>query len=217
MSRATFAPGANVVVRYITRMDGAVGMTWPYRVVRDDGDIVALWIPTGARGMLWRTPPGQPRELVDAPWRRDTLRLMFPGEQYSVWLFWEGEPRAFTTYYVNMEEPFRRTAVGFDTNDHALDIVVARDLSWTWKDRDEFEGLIATGHFSPEFAETVEAAAWRALGLIEQSAPPFDGSWLTWKPPAEWTVPALVDNWRDEPPTLWPKRSWAYPRANPAG
>lgn len=208
---AYFAQGDEVVVRYITRFGGMVGMTWPYRVVRDDPDLLALWLPRGSRGMLWGNQPGQPRQLVEGEWRRDTLRLMYPGKPYSIWLFWEGEPRRFTTYYVNFEEPFRRTPVGFDTNDQTLDIMVAPDLSWSWKDREDFEALIASGQFSAEFAETVEATATSVLGLIESRAAPFDGSWLDWAPPAEWSNPVLHPRWREEPPLVWERYSWAYP------
>src|SRR5512139_2821812 len=148
-----FRTGDEVVIRYITRMDGQVGMSWPFRVVRDEPDLVALFIPAGATFMRWYTPPGGTRELVEGLWRRDVLRLMFPGEAYSIWLFWEGPERRFTTYYVNFEEPFRRTAIGFDTNDHTLDIMVAPDLSWTWKDTEEFDALIQSGNFSPDFGQ----------------------------------------------------------------
>ncbi len=64
--------------------------------------------------MAWNQAPGEPRQLVEREWRRDMLRLMFPGEAHSVWCFWEGDDRHFTSYYVNLEEPFRRTAIGVD-------------------------------------------------------------------------------------------------------
>jgi len=210
-----FQPGDEVVVRYITRMDGRVGMSWPYRVVQDDDELVALYIPAGATYMQWHTPPGDERRLVEARWRRDVLRLMFPGRAYSVWLFWEGSPRRFTTYYVNLEEPFRRTPIGFDTNDHTLDILVAPDLTWSWKDRDDFEGLIASGNFSPEFGEAVERAAREALDLIEGGKSPFCDGWDGWTCPESWATPALHPRWREEPPALWEQREWAYPLAKP--
>lgn len=210
-----FQSGDEVVLRYITRFGDGVGMSWPYRVVRDDDDLLALYIPRGSVYMQWHTHPEGTRQLVEANWRRDVLRLMFPGKPYSIWLFWEGEPRAFTTYYVNFEEPFRRTPVGFDTNDHTLDIIVAPDLTWTWKDKDDFERLIANGHFSEAFGNEVRAAATEVLAIIESKASPFDGSWETWSPPLEWTAPILHPRWRAEPPVLWERRQWAYLMARP--
>jgi hypothetical protein len=215
MTTQPFQPGDEVVLRYITRLDGRVGMSWPFRVVRDDPELVALYIPTGATYMQWQTPPGGTRELVEARWRRDVLRLMFPGEAYSIWLFWEGEPRSFTTYYVNFEEPFRRTPVGFDTNDHTLDIMVAPDFSWAWKDRDDFEGLITSGHFSSAFGEEVRRKAAQAVEVIEARAGVFAQGWEAWLPPPGWATPVLHPRWREEPATLWERREWAYPLAQP--
>ena len=207
-----FNPGDHVVLRYVTRFDGGVGMSWPYTVVQDTPDLLALYIPTGATYMQWSTPPATGRrELVEARWRRDVLRLMFPGEAYSVWLFWEGEPRQFTTYYVNFEEPFRRTPIGFDTNDHTLDIMVAPDFSWHWKDREDFEALIVNGHFSPEFGDELRANADRVVETIEARSGPFAAGWETWLPRTEWATPTLHPRWREEPATHWPRREWAYP------
>ena len=212
-----FEPGDEVVLRYITRFGSGVGMTWPFTVVRDDADLVALYIPAGSTFMRWDTSVPGRRELVEGEWRRDVLRLMFPDKGYSIWLFWEGEGRPFTTYYVNFEEPFRRTAVGFDTNDHTLDIMVKPSLEWEWKDRPEFEALIANGHFSAEFGESVEAAAQEVLGLIARREAPFSAGWETWTPPGDWRRPELHARWRDEPVIPWTRRAWAYPMANSFG
>lgn len=201
------------MVRYITRVGGAVGMTWPFRVVYDNDDLVALWIPKGSVGRTW-AQSRHGRELVDSMWRRATLRLMFPGRQYSVWLFWEDESGTFETYYVNLEEPLRRTKVGFDTNDHTLDIVVTPRLTWRWKDREEFERTVADGHYSKEFAGTVESAAADVVRLIEAGAGPFDGQWEAWRAPAGWQLPVLPQGWQSEQPTLWERHEWAYPTAN---
>lgn len=202
-------PGDEVVLRYITRLDAAPGMTWPARVVRDD-DLLALYVPRGTTAMAWHQPPGEPRRLVEREWRRDMLRLMFPGEAHSVWCFWEGDERRFTSYYVNLEEPFRRTAIGFDTNDHALDIVVTPDLAWAWKDMDEFEGLVARGVYSPEFGEAVRAEAGRVIRDIEARRAPFGAGWDAWTPPPGWGPPRLHPRWREEPAVPWERRAWAY-------
>jgi len=202
-----------VVLRYVTRFGSGVGMSWPYRVVRDDAELTALFIPEGATYMQWQARPDGTRELGEARWRRDVLRLMYPGRTYSIWLFWEGDPRRFTTYYVNFEEPFRRTPIGFDTNDHTLDIMVAPDFSWRWKDEDDFEALIANGNFSADFGAEVRAAARGVLDMVETRASPFSDGWETWAAPPNWEVPVLHERWRDEPATTWDRRRWAYPLA----
>lgn len=205
-----FAPGNVVALRYITRADATVGMTWPARVVRDDESLVALWIPEGAEYRAWHQPHREPRRLVPARWRRETLRLMFPGAAHSIWCSWEGSTRAFRIYYVNFEEPFRRTPIGFDTNDHTLDIIVWPDFRWEWKDRDEFDALVEQGVFTAPFARAVLAEAETVIRTIERRAAPFAGDWPSWRPPDDWTVPELPAEWNVVPPVPWDRRHWAY-------
>ena len=46
-------------------------------------------------------------------------------------------------WYVNFQEPYRRTERGIETMDLALDIIAEPDRSsWRWKDEDEFALLI---------------------------------------------------------------------------
>ena len=60
------------------------------------------------------------RRLADAerahPWHGRTrweghgvLMLQRPGEAHAIWVFWHGPEREFTGWYVNLQEPFRRT------------------------------------------------------------------------------------------------------------
>jgi predicted RNA-binding protein associated with RNAse of E/G family len=203
-------PGTIVALRYITRA-GAPGMTWPCRVVEDRDDLLALYVARGSTYTQWGLDAAGNRGLVENTWRRDVLRLMYPGEPYSIWLFWESEPeRHFTAYYVNFEEPFRRTSVGVDTNDHTLDIVVAPDLTWRWKDSEEFDERIRTGLFSPEFGAEVRASAEPILARIAEGSPPFDHAWCTWSPEPHWVPPRPDASWPTVPATIWPRSAWAY-------
>ena len=52
-------------------------------------------------------------------------------------------------WYVNLETPFRRTAIGLDTTDLHLDVVFPPDLGKPqWKDEDEVEEAVAYGSMS---------------------------------------------------------------------
>jgi hypothetical protein len=211
-----FVVGDVAVVRYITRTGSLPGTAWACRVLDDGPDGVQLYFPAGAEYIRWLLPgpEGERPEPTYATWPGDMLRMMFPGRQYSIWLFWdrEGGGRKFTGYYVNMEEPFRRTEIGFDTNDHALDIVVAPDLNWRWKDVEEFEELVANGAYREEFAASVRSAAEEAVELIEGRKSPFGDGWETWEPPAEWDPPSLPEHWKDVPAKVWERRDWAFGR-----
>jgi hypothetical protein len=44
---------------------------------------------------------------------------------HAIWVFWHGPQREFRGWYVNLQEPFRRTSLGVDTQDLELDILIA--------------------------------------------------------------------------------------------
>jgi hypothetical protein len=135
---------------------------------------------------------------------------MFPERQHSVSLFWESErsPR-FSRYFVNMEEPFRRTAVGFDTQDHTLDAVVRPDLTWNWRDETELENHVREGFFTPELAESIRAEGLRAIDEISRGTHPCLGGWNQWSPRTD-DIPEIPREWDTTPATYWSKRHWAY-------
>ncbi len=208
-----------VALRYITT-DRRVEMAWPCRVVLDTDELLALFI---AAGSIYRAGPKRTaaQKLVDPKhpypseeriWRNDTLRLLFPGEHHSVALFWEGSGsrRRFLRYFVNLEEPFRRTAVGFDTQDHTLDVVVTPKLECTWRDEAEFDDHVRLGFFTPPLATTVRAEAQRAVDAIRAGTHPCFRGWELWSPELRWSTPTLPASWATTPATSWELRDWAY-------
>ena len=217
-SQRRWNAGDTAVLRYLTR-DGRPGMSWPFTVVEDREDLLALYLPRGALYKRFRRlPPEEARErgyarvLDDEVWRRDVLRLMYPGAHHSIWVFWEHEDgeRRHTSYYVNMEEPYRRTGIGFDTNDHMLDIVVTPDLEWRWKDEDELAERVRQGAHPADFADFIRAEGERVIEKIERRESPFGDGWPEWKPDPSWQTPVLPPEWDKEPPVLWDRRVWAY-------
>jgi predicted RNA-binding protein associated with RNAse of E/G family len=90
-----------------------------------------------------------------------------------------------------LQDPLRRTRTGFDTSDHVLDLVIARDGSWRWKDEHEFEAACRLGRFTPEEAVAVRQAGEAAAAAVEARAWPFDSEWSEWRPDPNWTVPTL--------------------------
>jgi hypothetical protein len=202
--------GEDGVLRYITR-DGRPGMTWGCRVVVDCPDLLALYLPKETPHKRWRPGPAGP-ELTDSAWWANTLRLMFPERAHSVWLTW-GPDAEFVGFYVNLEEPFRRTAIGFDTNDHTLDIVVTPDLRWSWKDEQLLEGQARDGNYSAELIAEIRQEAASVINMIEFRGAPFSDGWDRWRPDPAWPTPVLPATWNSEPAALWDRRRWAYPRA----
>jgi len=119
-------PGDVVALRYITT-DARIEMCWPCRVVEDSNELLALFIAAGSpykagpkrTAQAKRTAPRLDTPPDEYVWRNDTLRLMLPGERHSVSLSWgrDAGHRRLLKFFVNLEEPYRRTEVGFDTQD----------------------------------------------------------------------------------------------------
>ena len=128
------------------------------------------------------------------PWRNHVLHVLLPGRRYSVWLFWSADWE-FLSYYVNLETPFTRSPVGFDTCDHVLDICVRPDRTWYYKDLDQLEVCTEVGLMSAATAAEVRRDAEQAVALIEAWRPPFDAGLESWRPDAAWPVPELPPGW----------------------
>jgi len=196
-----FRPGDPVIVREVWR-----GKIWTVRaltVVKDEPDLLALYQPAGAP---WKRPlslSGRTIRLPDQPWQlhddalpKDALRLILPEQPHSVLIIWRDQWELMC-WYINLEEPFRRTPIGFDYMDQTLDIVVEPDMSsWRWKDEDEFEEALAKGIYSREQALGIREQGERALERLLARKPPFDERWEDWRPDPAWTKPRIEDGWQ---------------------
>ncbi len=138
-------------------------------------------------------------KLVEERWRFNTgvLRFILPERPYSVILFWNHQSYASAdAWYVNVEEPMRRTSFGFDYLDLWLDVVVNPDRkSWYWKDEDEFAESIAVGLIGRGTADSLRVAALQAVDDIQHARPPYLDEWTGWRSPPGWKVPTLPVGW----------------------
>ena len=144
---------------------------WPWRVFSAIPATVveltpartALWIAPGTR-VRW--PSGQRVAIAElragewaheeAEWYGGRLMLHERDAAHSVYVQW-GRTGEFLGWYVNLEEPWRETALGFDTTDHLLDIWIDPDRSWRWKDEDHLAEAVEVGLFTREQADGVRA------------------------------------------------------------
>jgi len=211
--------GDVVVSRYITT-DGRIEICWPCRIVEDRDDLLALFIAAGSpykagpkkSAAEKRRQPRLPLPPDERVWRNDTLRLMLPGRSHSVSMSWGLGAGRFRLlkYFVNMEEPFRRTAVGFDTQDHTLDIEVTPDLAWRWRDEEELTNHVAEGFYTTALATAARAEGEETIEAIRRLDHECLRGWPEWHPPPDWRLPAFVDGWDTTPPTFWDRGAWAY-------
>jgi hypothetical protein len=195
-----FRRGEQALFRYVWPQ----GVFWalPTTVVEDGADRTVLWVAP-------RTPFKRPEVLhfpiprlaagdwtvTDSSWfGGGALMIAEPAPAHAIWAMWN-EDGEFGGWYVNLEEPRTRTSLGFDTTDHALDIVVRPDRSWQWKDEDELAEAVAFGLFTAEQASEIRAEGEGVIERIEAWTAPFDEGWERWKPDPAWPLPSVPDGW----------------------
>ncbi len=201
-----------VVLRYMGLMRAGT----PAIVVEDSDERVLVYVPDGVRWFGSGAAAAGRSERVRAiargetvvtgrhiSWRNHNLRVLLPGRPYSIWLLWT-PAWEFKYYYVNLEAPFARSAVGFDSRDHVLDVCVRADRTWYYKDQDELDTRIEVGLVPAEAAAEVRRDAEHAVALIEDWQPPFSSGLEHWRPDPAWEVPVLPAGWQAHPSNIEP-------------
>jgi protein associated with RNAse G/E len=109
---------------------------------------------------------------------------------------WSQTPREFVGWYVNLQEPVRRTWLGFDFMDQDLDIVFQPDArEWHWKDEEVMQQGLELGIYTAQQVRDIRAEGERVVERIRRRTAPFDNSWLDWKPDAACPIPELSPGW----------------------
>jgi hypothetical protein len=194
------AAGDEVLLREIWQ--GSVWSVRPVTVARDTPGALALYIPPGTRWLRPRRPDGGPKRipggdwiLRDARWYNHVLRVTPPGEPYSVMPIW-GEDWVLRSWYINIEEPVRPSAFGYDYMDWTLDVIVAADFSgYHWKDETEMNQALKRGVYDAAHVQHVREAGERAIEHLLSRRPPFDEGWDGWRPDPRWGIPPLPERW----------------------
>lgn len=190
-------PGAGVVRRETWRGRPWLGI--PVIVVHDEQELLATYIAGGAPLAFpdgdW--PGGSHPWRGKTAWRgHGVLMLQRPGEAHAVWVFWRGRERRFAGWYVNLQAPFRRTALGYDTLDHELDLWVEPDGSWRWKDAELLERRVADGRFTPAEADIIRTEGARVATELDAGRRWWSDDWADWEPDASWVAPSLPEGWQ---------------------
>ncbi|MGH9229717.1 MAG: DUF402 domain-containing protein [Acidimicrobiales bacterium] len=186
----------------------------PMVVVEDRLDRAVLYLPRGTRflapvDMSGRVTRSIRDEVGSAPdrWRdQAALHIIPDGAAFAVILRWRWSFDDFTGFYVNVQEPLRPTAIGFDSMDQTLDVLITPDLSEVRvKDEDELDGAADDGFFSAAEVAEIRATARTATEMVLDRVPPFNEAWHLWRPDPSWPPPQLPDDWASEPlsPSPW--------------
>jgi len=114
---------------------------------------------------------------------------------HAVWVFWEGVDRTFAGWYVNLQEPFRRSRLGIDTQDLELDIVITADGSWKYKDDEQLEEWIERGRWTRTEIAAIRAEGHRIAEQLEGRRRWWQDEWIDWEPNPSWPQPTLSATW----------------------
>lgn len=208
-----FRAGDSVVLRSVNTFGArgeAVGFAVAGRVLVDDDQLAVVATPLGSevrrRAGVGSGPNGRlvlPEDwdgsYVEDQWfGAPVVRVHPKGARWSVWRWHDGSDW-LPDWYVNLERPWSRTAVGFDTQDWTLDVVASTAPDGTWsvryKDEDELDFYAQTGHWPQAMRSIIEVAGEEAARIALARTFPFDADWSQWIPDASWPAAALPTEW----------------------
>ncbi len=192
------------VVRRELLADGPwLGMV--VRIIEDSPDCLVSYIPEAAPLGFpvgnWPTPDHKHPWSNRKTWQGlGCLMLQRPGDAYAIWHFWRGAEREFVCWYINLQDPFQRTSVGYDTTDLELDVIVYPDGRWELKDDELMEQRVEEGRWSAEHVAETRAEAARITARLDTGERWWPQHWRDWRPDPAWVTPtALPDGWAAVP------------------
>jgi len=114
------------------------------------------------------------------------------------WVIRGWDAGRLTDWYINLASPWTRFPLGFDTEDHVLDVVVADDRSsWEWKDADDLTWMVERGAYTQDQAAQIRRNGEAAIDRLERREAPFDDdSWSSVRIDPAWPVPFMPDGWQ---------------------
>lgn len=190
------------ILRWNFFIGGHLSASVPVRLVERTEAGQLVWMEAGTP--MWRTklprgahlrdiaPHDRPADgypVVAGRWPMGNALFYQPtGASHSVlWLF--GRRQKFRGWYVNLERRVHR-GDDIDITDHELDINVAPDRSWRWKDEQSFaEKTGDPAYWSADEASAIRSEGDSVVRLAEAGTFPFDGTWCDFRPPPSWTTP----------------------------
>jgi predicted RNA-binding protein associated with RNAse of E/G family len=193
-----FQPGENIEIREVLR--DKVWTIRPVTVIEDtDENLVSYLAPGtlidypvdvehGAKCFsMWLSGDWELRKKLFKP--PGLLRIAPQGEPFEVFASVLSEG-GISSWYVNFQEPLRRTPQGFDTMDQTIDLVVASDFSsWQRRDEDELELATSMGVYSQADARRLRDNCASVEQSLKVGIVPWNRSWSNWMPPNSFVVP----------------------------
>lgn len=177
------------LLRFVTR--DRLSWVMPVEVLVDEPEQVVLWQPAGTTIMTPTGELGGPRgrNMISwdgghrpAVWQgTGVVRAHQVGRPWSVWR-WEDGDRWRPGCYINLEFPWTRTSLGFNSGDWILDVVVDGEGAATLKDADELAWSVEVGRVGQAEADVIHSAATDAIAAMQAGEWPFSADWDAWLP-----------------------------------
>jgi hypothetical protein len=202
MASRRWHAGETALLRFVS--DTTIWGVQASKVAHDTADLLALY---WSHGYPRKIPPGDRLAFrrrwlsketgfshIDGAWNDlSVLCLMRPDEAHATWVV--HRETAFLGWYINLQKPLSRSGVGFDTLDYTLDLIIRPDMTYRWKDEDEFAEDIEHGIFTPEEGLAIRAEGERVLADALNGESPFCDGWEAWRPDPAWSVPQIPNGW----------------------
>lgn len=207
--------GSDVTIRSIKPIPGrdrVVGFAVAGLVLRDDDEATVVASISGSEKAERDGARGGPRgrNVIDSLWNgsydlgvwdgETVVRVHRRGQCWSIWRWHDGREWS-STWYGNLEAPWRRTEIGYDTQDWTLDVVaegVPGTEDWTvkLKDEDELEWFVSQGAYSSEQATSIRQIGQILTHSLRHTEGTDDQRWSAWTPPRGAQPASLADSWQ---------------------
>ena len=180
------------------------GTPWcaaPVVVVDDSPELLVSYLPEESPFAFPPSADGRPHPWAGKrAWEgHGVLMLRRVDEAYSVWHFWDGPERRFAGWYLNFEEPIRRTSIGYDTQDLELDVWIPVGEPWRFKDAELLEERVREGRYTEEQYAAIHALGGEVGAMLERGEQWWDERWARFIPDAAWRAPAFPPGWESAP------------------
>lgn len=200
----SWSPGDVIVRREVWQ--GRPWLANPMYVVEDTDNVLVLYVPEGSpfgfgAGTDWPTATGRhPWDGRTAWVGEGALGLHRPGDPYAVWHYWLRPERSFVCWYVNIQVPIHRTAIGIDSMDLELDLLVFPNREVVVKDKEQVDASARLGRYSMDDAVDIHRVGSDLGARFAAGDRWWDDRWTAWAPSPEMLVPPeLPAGWEAEP------------------
>lgn len=206
--------GSEVTIRSVEGAPGqrAVGFAVAGLVLRDDDEITVVASISGSEKAERSGERGGPRgrNIIDSLWTgsytlgvwdgESVVRIHRRGQYWSIWRFHDGHDWSHA-WYGNLEAPWTRTEMGYDTRDWTLDVVAdgvpgTDDWDVRLKDDDELDWFVAQGTYTTEQAGSIRDVGRTLSQELRAAGGDEEKKWSAWVPPVDAHPSSLADGWR---------------------